>query len=142
MATGDFQIDYAQWSTLILQPLDVGVFAPLKRALAAETDAALRLDAGRIPRVQWVEMCIRARERAPIKHKILSGWRSAGLSPLSPITVPAKLPTSLTDHTFSRCRCTSYSGRIPSRQSSSHQRVSNENRGHNPFGVGTSSALG
>jgi len=80
----------------ILQPLDVGVFAPLKRALAAETDAALRLDAGRIPRVQWVEMYIRARERALIKHNILSGWRSAGLSPLSPITVLAKLPTSLT----------------------------------------------
>jgi len=100
----------------ILQPLDVGVFAPLKRALAAETDAALRLDAGRIPRVQWVEMCIRARERAFIKHNILSGWRSTGLSPLSPITVLAKLPTSLTGHTFSRCRCTSYSGRIPSRR--------------------------
>jgi hypothetical protein len=36
----------------ILQPLDVGVFAPLKRALASETDATLRLDTGRIPRVK------------------------------------------------------------------------------------------
>jgi hypothetical protein len=78
----------------ILQPLDVGVFAPLKRALASETDAALRLDSGRIARVQWVEwveMYIRARQRALNKHNILSGWRSAGLVPLSPITVLGKL---------------------------------------------------
>ena len=36
----------------MLQPLDVSIFAPLKRALAAETDAAARLDSGRIPRVE------------------------------------------------------------------------------------------
>jgi hypothetical protein len=76
----------------VLQPLDVGVFAPLKRALASETDAALRLDAGRMPRVQWVEMCMRARERALTSHNILSGWGSAGLVPLSPMTVLEKLP--------------------------------------------------
>jgi hypothetical protein len=36
----------------ILQPPDAGVFAPLKYALAPETDAALQLDIGRIPRVE------------------------------------------------------------------------------------------
>ncbi|GAB7336127.1 hypothetical protein MBLNU13_g08914t1 [Cladosporium sp. NU13] len=77
----------------LLQPLDVGVFAPLKRALARETDAALRHDTGRIPRVQWVEMYIRARERALTSKNILSGWRSTGLVPLSPITVLERLPT-------------------------------------------------
>jgi hypothetical protein len=76
----------------LLQPLDVGVFAPLKRALACETDAALRYDTGRIPRVQWVEMYTRARERALTSHNILSGWRTAGLLPLSPMTVLEKLP--------------------------------------------------
>jgi hypothetical protein len=76
----------------ILQPLDVGVFAPLKRALAFETDAALRLDTGRIPRVEWVEMYIRARNKALTSQTILSGWRGAGLVPLSPISVLDKLP--------------------------------------------------
>jgi hypothetical protein len=76
----------------ILQPLDVGVFAPLKRALAFETDAALRLDTGRIPRVEWVEMYIGARRKALASHIILSGWRGAGLMPLSPISVLDKLP--------------------------------------------------
>lgn len=37
----------------ILQPLDVSVFSPLKRTLAAETDAVTRLDAGRVSRVDW-----------------------------------------------------------------------------------------
>ena len=41
--------------------------------------------------VQWVGTYIRARERVPSKHNILSGWRSAGLMPLRPVTVLAKL---------------------------------------------------
>jgi hypothetical protein len=45
----------------LLQPLDVGVFTPVKRALAIET---LWFDAGRMPRVQWVKTYILARERA------------------------------------------------------------------------------
>lgn len=39
-----------------LQPLDIGVFALLKRALACETDATLRHDTGRLPGVQQVGM--------------------------------------------------------------------------------------
>jgi len=80
----------------LLQPLDVGMFAPLKRALASETDAALRLDSGRISRVEWTEMYIRARARAITTNSILGGWRGAGLVPLSPVTVLQKLPTKST----------------------------------------------
>ena len=36
----------------MLQPLDVSVFAPLKRALSKETDKVARLDSSRIARVQ------------------------------------------------------------------------------------------
>lgn len=82
-----------------LQPLDVGVFAPLKHALACETDAALFYDTTQVefPRVtvHWVEMYIRARERAFTSHNILSVWRSAGLVPSSPVTVLGKLPRRL-----------------------------------------------
>jgi hypothetical protein len=45
-------------SSYELQPLDVGLFAPLKRALARDTDEASRLDCGRIPRAEWTEMYI------------------------------------------------------------------------------------
>ncbi|KXL51552.1 MAG: hypothetical protein FE78DRAFT_531458 [Acidomyces sp. 'richmondensis'] len=41
-----------------LQPLDVSIFAPLKRVLASETDASSRLDSGRIQRVEWTEIYI------------------------------------------------------------------------------------
>lgn len=75
----------------MLQPLDVSVFAPLKRALAKETDAVSRVDYGRIQRVEWTEMYIRARENAFTSSNIVSGWRATGLNPLSPITVLEKL---------------------------------------------------
>ena len=73
--------------------LDVGVFAPLKCAPASETDAALRLDTGRIPRVEWVEMYIRARSKALASYIILREWRGAGLVLLSPMSVLNKLLT-------------------------------------------------
>ena len=39
-------------TSYMLQPLDVAVLAPLKRTLAAKTDAASRLDSSRISRVE------------------------------------------------------------------------------------------
>lgn len=75
----------------MLQPLDVSVFAPLKHALGVETDKASRLDYGRIPRVEWTRMYIRAREKALTSANILSGWKATGLQPLSAITVLDKL---------------------------------------------------
>lgn len=71
----------------VLQPLDVSVFSPLKRALAAETDAVARLDAGRVSRIEWTQMYIRARDKAFTATNIKSGWRNTGLEPLSPIVV-------------------------------------------------------
>ena len=70
-----------------LQPLDVSVFGPLKRALASEIDTRSRLDSGRIARVEWTEMCIRARAKAMTSDNILSGWRNTGLMPLAPMRV-------------------------------------------------------
>jgi hypothetical protein len=75
----------------VLQPLDVGVFSPLKRALAVETDAVSRLDSGRLKCVEWTEMYIRARQRAMTKTNIKSGWRATGLGRLSPIEVLSKI---------------------------------------------------
>ena len=75
-----------------MQPLDISLFAPLKRALAIETDTTSRIDSGRISRVEWTESYIRAREKAFISTNILSGWRATGLYPLSPITILETLP--------------------------------------------------
>jgi hypothetical protein len=77
----------------VLQPLDVSMFSLLKRALAAETDTASRLDYGRISRTEWTTMYIRARQDAFRSSNIISSFKATGLWPLSPITVLEKLPT-------------------------------------------------
>jgi hypothetical protein len=79
----------------VLQPLDISIFAPLKRALAYETDQISRLDCGRISRVQWTEMYIRARTKAFSSNNILAGWKGAGLVPLEPMRVLEKLSTRI-----------------------------------------------
>lgn len=71
-----------------LQPLDAGACAPLKRALAQETNGVARLDSERMLKVEWTEMYIRARDKGLATHNIYSLWRAAGLESPSPITVP------------------------------------------------------
>jgi hypothetical protein len=78
----------------VLQPLDVSVFAPLKRALGKETDKVARLDSNRIARVQWTEMYMRAHRTAFSMSNICSGWRAAGLYPLYPDVVLDKVRTT------------------------------------------------
>lgn len=75
----------------VLQPLDVSVFAPLKRALGKETDRVARLDSSRIARVQWTEMYMRAHKTAFSTSNICSGWRATGLYPLYPDVVLDKV---------------------------------------------------
>jgi hypothetical protein len=75
----------------ILQPLDVGLFGPLKRALAREFDPLFRLDTRRIPRVEWTAAFIRARENAFTPSNIRSSFRATGIYPISPITILSTL---------------------------------------------------
>jgi hypothetical protein len=74
-------------SSHYLQPLDIAIFSPLKTHLAAETDRLSRLDSGRISKVDWTRAYITAHQNAFIPQSILAGFRKAGLSPFSPITI-------------------------------------------------------
>lgn len=78
-----------------LQPLHVSVFAPLKRALAHETDEVSQLDPWRLSRFEWREMYIRAREKSLTPSNIRSGWRATCSEPLNPITVFDRLHQSM-----------------------------------------------
>ena len=75
----------------ILQPLDVGLFGPLKRALSTEIDRLFRLDTRRIPRIEWTSAYITARSRAFTTRNVESAFRSSGIYPLSPITILSTL---------------------------------------------------
>ena len=77
----------------VLQPLDISIFQPLKRALATETDRLAALDSGRIPRVEWTEAYIRGREKAFTSKNIQIGWKATGLWPLSALEVLNRLPS-------------------------------------------------
>ena len=64
-----------------MQPLDVAVFGPLKRALSLQISRLLRSGITRIQKAEWLERYIEARERAITRVNILAGWRGAGLFP-------------------------------------------------------------
>jgi len=68
-------------SSHLLQPLDVGVFAPLKRAISTQVSRFVRSGIRRIQKVEWLERFIEARENGITKENIIAGWRGAGLFP-------------------------------------------------------------
>jgi len=68
-------------SSHLLQPLDVAVFAPLKRAISLQISRLLRSGITRIQKVEWLERYIESHEQAITRTNILAGWRGAGLFP-------------------------------------------------------------
>src|SRR5271156_6401631 len=68
-------------SSHLLQPLDIGVFSPLKRAISTEVSCFVRSGVRRIQKVEWLERFIEARKYGITKENIIAGWRGAGLFP-------------------------------------------------------------
>src|SRR5436305_1663021 len=75
----------------LLQPLDVGIFGPLKTALSRCLDPLFRTGIPLIHKVEWMEKYIEARAKAFTKSNIEGGWRGAGLSPFYPQKVLRKV---------------------------------------------------
>ena len=75
----------------LLQPLDVGVFGPLKSAMSKCLDKLIRTGISRLEKVEWVEKYIEARPYAFTKSNIDGAWRGAGLFPFSPQKVIRKI---------------------------------------------------
>jgi len=79
-------------SSHLLQPLDVGVFGPLKKAISTRLDQLLRAGVSRLEKVEWVEAYIEVREGALTVDNIRGGWRGAGIVPLNRVRVTHSLP--------------------------------------------------
>jgi hypothetical protein len=73
------------------QPLDIGIFGPLKRNLQKQLDRRLGLRSRRLQRVEWVEAFIKARQDSFRLGSIEQSFRSAGLYPFNPSEVLLKL---------------------------------------------------
>ena len=57
----------------VLQPLDVGLFGPLKTMLSTHQDALFRLHVARIRKVEWLIAYVKARKDAFRPENILGG---------------------------------------------------------------------
>jgi DDE superfamily endonuclease/Tc5 transposase DNA-binding domain/helix-turn-helix, Psq domain len=90
----------------ILQPLDVGVFGPLKTALSVETDQLTRTSMRRIQKVEWIEMYYKARMRAISSSNIEGAWRGAGIYPLNPQKAYSHLPNLHTRNSLTSTNAT------------------------------------
>jgi len=74
-------------SSHLIQPLDVGVFSPLKAAMKSGLNTIFRTGIARLRKVEWIENYIKARRKAIIPRNILAGWRATGLWPIDPVRI-------------------------------------------------------
>ena len=68
----------------LLQPLDVGLFGPLKKVLSAKLDPLIRTQVARIQKPEWVNAYAQARVATFTSGNVWGGWRGAGLFPFNP----------------------------------------------------------
>lgn len=89
-------------SSHLTQPLDVGVFGPLKSAVSRALDQLLRLGITRLEKVEFVEQYMKGRVEAFTPRNIKGGWRGSGLFPLSISKIlwclPGSQQSKLTDN--------------------------------------------
>ncbi|EDN08447.1 conserved hypothetical protein [Histoplasma mississippiense (nom. inval.)] len=82
-------------SSHLLQPLDVGVFAPLKRAYGTLVEQRMRLGFNIIKKADFLDAYPAARREAFKASNIQSGFRATGIVPLDPQGVVQQLNIQL-----------------------------------------------
>src|SRR2546423_55894 len=79
-------------SSHLLQPLDVGVFGPLKNAMSSQLSRLYATEISRLHKAEWLEYYAKARSIAITSKNIQSGWRGAGLFPTNVNRILRLLP--------------------------------------------------
>jgi hypothetical protein len=82
-------------SSHLLQPLDVGCFAPLKKAYGRQAEDLMRNRITHITKLEFLPCFLRADKAAITESNIQGGFRGAGLVPLDPEAVISKLDIRL-----------------------------------------------
>jgi hypothetical protein len=75
------------YSLYLFQPLDVGIFSPLKRAYRQGIDTNMRLGINHIDKQEFLQIYPLARASAFTASNIHGAFRGAGLIPLDPAVV-------------------------------------------------------
>jgi hypothetical protein len=79
----------------LLQPLDVGVFSPLKRAYGLEIQSLMRLGINHIDKEDFIATYSKIRPHVITQSNIQSGFRATGLIPLDSDAVLSKLKVQI-----------------------------------------------
>ena len=78
----------------LMQPLDVGVFGPMKYAMSGFLDHLGRTGIAKIQKIEWLECFVKAREKSVRCSNIQGGWCGSGIYPTNSLKVLNKLPPS------------------------------------------------
>lgn len=84
-------------SSHLTQPLDVGIFSPLKQRMAEELDRILRYGVPNLKKFEWANCYRIARPSAMTPSNIESAWSGAGLIPFMPQKVIRRVKASLSE---------------------------------------------
>ena len=84
-------------SSHLMQPLDVGIFSPLKRRMSEELDKILRYGYSNIKKFEWANCYHVARPSAIEPFNICSAWSGAGLIPFNPRKIIQRIKSSHSD---------------------------------------------
>jgi hypothetical protein len=85
-------------SSHLTQPLDVGVFGPLKKVLAAKLDPIIRTGIANVQKSEWLAAFEQAHNQVFSKENIQGGFRGTGIYPYNPdkvinrVALPATPP--------------------------------------------------
>jgi hypothetical protein len=79
----------------LLQPLDVGCFAVLKKAYGQQIEHLIRCDVDHVSKTEFFDAFYAAHKAAITESNIKGGFRGAGLAPFDPEHVISKLDVQL-----------------------------------------------
>jgi len=82
-------------SSHFTQPLDIGVFSPLKHYLSAELHQVIQTDIARLFKGEWANGCSKAHPKAFTVSNINGSWAGAGLNPFQPRKVLRRVQANL-----------------------------------------------
>ena len=71
-------------SSHFTQPLDIGIFSPLKEYMTQEINPLVHTNVPQVQKVEWLTAYVRARSHAFSTNNIRSSWNGAGLVPFHP----------------------------------------------------------
>ena len=84
-------------SSHLTQPLDVGIFSPLKHRISKELDKILRYGFSNIKKFEWANCYCIARPGAIEQSNIKSAWSRAGLIPFNPWKIIRHINAALSE---------------------------------------------